>query len=229
MRVKILLYQQELIGKIPENDYQIIKSYKPDFICLPEYFFHPDVVTFDASVSYMSKISLDINCVLIGGSTVSKIEGKMYNTCFIFNRGKEIGFYNKIHLFQPEMGKITPGNEYKLFSIKNVNFSVIICADVLYEDTWNELIKIKPQILFIPTFSPYKEENVKEKFLRDNKIYLEGAKKVGCFIIKTCCTGIFKTTKLQGRSLITGPDNILWRVNPEDEDKPQIKFYELII
>ena len=37
---KITIYQQELLGRIPEKDVEIIRNEKPDYVCLPEYFFH---------------------------------------------------------------------------------------------------------------------------------------------------------------------------------------------
>ena len=227
--MKVLIYQQQLLAKIPQDDYQEIKSHKADIICLPEYFFHPDFISYEDSISYMKQCSIDFDCIFIGGTTVFSENGNHFNTCYIYNKGKEVGNYKKIHLFEPEVGKITPGSEYNVYNINNIKIGLLICADALYDEAWNSLSKLNPDIIFIPTFSPYKKENISDKFQRDEKIYVKGAKICDCYVVKVCCIGKFKTTQLQGRSLIASKDGILWRVQPKNENDKIIKTIEVNI
>lgn len=229
MKTRILIYQQKLLGKIPENDFDKIKALKANYTCLPEYFFHSDVITYNDAMRQMQYLSKELNLVLIGGTTVLSENNKLFNTSYIFDRGKEIGHYKKINLFHKEIGKITPGNEYKVFEVNNVNIGILICADVLHQDAWQKMALLKPNIIFIPTFSPYKEESIKEKFMRDEKIYVSGAKICGCPVIKVCGIGTYHDTKIQGRSLAVDKNSIIWRVAPEDEDKSIMKLIEIDI
>lgn len=226
---KILIYQQELLGKIPENDKETIKAAEADIVSLPEYFFHPEIVTYEESIELMEEYSLYFNCILIGGTTVLNKDNKLFNCCYIFNKGKNVGYYAKIHLFKREIGIITPGTDYKTYNVDGLNIGLMICADALYSETWEELSNLNPDIIFAPTFSPYKEESTKEKFKRDEDIYVKGAKKTNCPVVKICCVGKFRDTRLQGRSLVAKENKIIWRVDPEDEDKPQIKIIKLNI
>jgi predicted amidohydrolase len=227
MARKITLYQCELSGKIPEKDYKQIKAEKADIFCLPEYFFHPDYISYEDSIKYMEKTSKDLKCILIGGSTVLKEGEKLYNACYIFDRGRQIGHYRKRNLYIREIGRITPGDEYKVFDTGNIKIGILICADALYHGAWESLSKLSPDIIFAPTFSPYKDEEVNAKFERDNNIYVSGAKTCNCPVVKVCCIGTFKDTRLQGRSLVASQTEVIWRALPDEEDKKIIKTIEL--
>ena len=225
--MKICIYQQELLGKIPDDDLNIIKSYNPEFLVLPEYFFHPDLISYDESIKYINNISKDLNCTIIGGTTVFEENKKFYNCCYVYKSGKYIGHYCKINLFEREIGKITPGYQYKVFVIDKIKIGILICEDVLHEESWVNMKRLKPDIIFIPTFSPYKIESVEEKYLRDKNIFIKGAGISGSIIVKVCSIGNYKDTKVQGRSLVCDKDHIIWRVNPEEEDKKIIKNIEI--
>ncbi len=227
MKIKTVIYQQELLGKIPPQDFKTIKNLNPDHVCLPEYFFHPDFIAYKDSMKLMKEYSEELNCTLIGGSTVLEENGKFYNTCYIFHKGKEKGSYKKINLFFREQGKITPGSEFFTYKFNAINIGLMICADALSETAWNKMAGLNPDIVYIPTFSPYKEETKEEKFKRDEELYVAGAKKCGCPVVKVCCIGQFKDTKLQGRSLVADPNGILWRVEPENENDKIIKKIEI--
>lgn len=227
MKKKIVIYQQEILGFIPDEDIQTIQQYQPDMVCLPEYFFHPEKVNFAQSQELLKKYSQLFHCILIGGTTVLLENEKLYNTCFIYDSGREMGHYKKINLYYREFGRITPGTEYTVIDVNGIRIGLMICADALSESAWQGTALLKPEIVFIPTFSPYKEEKIEAKFIRDEEIYVSGAKLCGCPVIKTCCIGTFKDTRLQGRSLAALPDGILWRVPPDKEDQSIIQLLEI--
>lgn len=227
MKKTIVLYQQKLFTEIPEDDIRIIKDYHPDFVCLPEYFFHPDFISYEHSLDVMKSLSIELNTILIGGTTVVYENEQMYNTSYIFNKGQKVGRYKKINLYEKELEKITPGDTYKIFEIGGIRVGVLICADVLYRDAWENMKGLNPDIIFIPTFSPFKEETIENKFKRDEDIFVTGAKLCHATIIKTCSIGTFKTTKLQGRSLAASPSGIIWRTDPANEHKKIIKYLEV--
>lgn len=225
--MKITIYQQELLGKIPGNDFNVIKSYNPEFLVLPEYFFHPELISYNDAIKNIIMISKELNCTVIGGTTVLEENNKLFNCCYIYRSGKYIGHYCKINLFEGEIGKIIPGNQYKVFKIDKSKVGILICADVLFIEAWDNMKRLKPDIIFIPTFSPYKIESVEEKYLRDENIFIKGANISNSIIVKVCSIGKYKDTKLQGRSLVCDKNHIIWRVKPEEEDMKIIKNIEI--
>lgn len=227
MKYKIAVYQHELTGKITREDMEVLQKASPDFLCLPEYFFRDQVISHDDAVAYMKEVSIRLQCTLIGGTTVKPEEGKLFNTCYIVDRGSVAGHYKKVNLYFMEEGRITPGSEYKVFTLGKVRVGLLICADVLHEKAWQELAKLKPHLVFIPTFSPYKEEPVDRKFERDQKIFVKGAGIADAVVVKVCGIGNYRFTRLQGRSLAASAEGIIWRVAPEDEHSRILKIFEV--
>ncbi|MCG8571358.1 MAG: carbon-nitrogen hydrolase family protein [Spirochaetes bacterium] len=224
--MRILLYQQKLIGKIPQEDEKKILDLEPDFLCLPEYFFHPEIIDFKEAIVYLKSLSKRVNSLIIGGSTVTEVNGLKYNSCYLANMGEIIGEYRKVHLFHREAGRITPGNSYPIFTFNHLRIGILICADVLYPDSWQSLAAKGVDLIFIPTFSPYKEEDAQAKFQRDEEIFVSGARQTQALVVKVCGIGMYKGHRIQGRSLIADPAGILWRVKPEEEGQVHIKLFE---
>jgi predicted amidohydrolase len=74
------------------------------------------------------------------------------------------------------------------------------------------------QIAFVPTASPYRPgESVSDKYERDRFIFVEGARKMGCPVVKTCGVGTTFGHRIQGRSLIATPEGVLKRAEPDQE------------
>ncbi len=226
----IILYQKPLGIEIPHSDISEMKNFNPDFICFPEYFF------IDRSVGHRSQtkenqkkqierirsLSSRLDCVVIGG-TMPEIAGdKLYNTSFLFESGKFIGYYRKKNLFAPEKGRITPGEKYKTFNARGITFGVLICADVLHNNSFAFMRENNAKIIFSPTFSPRKTETVEEKFKRDKDIYVRGASISGAIIVKVCGVKSDYIDFIQARSLIADPERIIYRVTPDQEDSSMI-------
>lgn len=232
MLKKVILYQQKPGGGIPEEDLTMIREENPDFLCLPEYFFVVDDVksqteTADQTAEnreWLTEISRKLDCVVIGGSMVEMDGGKLYNTCFINAKGEEIGFYRKLNPFGRESSLgISAGDGLQVFEVENVRVGVLICADVLIPDVFKEIRAFRPQIIFCPTTSPFREDDtVEAKKERDLKIFVSGARDSGAYVVKTCAEGSLMNRKLQGRSLVAAPWGVIRRVDFAEEDKKQI-------
>ena len=236
-KVRAILYQKSLGISITNSDIEEMRAYKPDFICFPEYFFvdqnlgnhgqTPKNQKFQ--LKRIESLSRELNTVVIGGTMPELSDGVMYNTSFVFNRGKQLGFYRKKNLFFAEVGKITPGNEYKIFEVNGIKFGVIICADVFHDESFLAMKAGQAEIIFSPTFSPYKDETVEAKYERDKDIYVRGAALADAVIVKVCGVKSEYKPFLQARSLIADKNEILYRVQPEEEDKEMIIKKEVII
>lgn len=209
----------------------------PDILALPEYYFvAPEDNSVVASsfkrekiIAELQELSSALGCILEGGSIVEQVEGDFYNRSYLLDSGQVIGFYDKIHPYDNEgRGLIKEGIEYKVFDVRGIRIGLLICADVLYRESFENIRGLKPDLLFVPTTSPYKRnESASVKFARDKRIFARGASSSNSIILKVCASGSIAGHRLQGRSLIASPEKILWRIEPQFEDKAALIIAEL--
>lgn len=227
-QVRVVGYQQTVGKGITTTDFHFIKQKDPHFLCLPEFFFPPldskgRITDYKENLDTLKAYSLELNAVVIGGTMAYPEDGKIYNTCFVYHKGKEITQYKKIHLYEPEKKWATPGDEYVSFTWNGIRIGLLICADVLYKESFEAMKKQKVKIIFTPTFSPYKPgETASVKYERDQRLYLNNAKYCQSFIVKVCSKGLFNGRRSQGRSLIASPNRFLFKVPPFRENHKQI-------
>ena len=235
MKLRVILYQKPLGIPITHDDVDQIRRFKPHFICFPEYFFvntnlGTQVQTPHNQMRQLQRIAMIsrvLSTVVIGG-TMPELSGSVtYNTCFVFQNGGLLGSYRKKRLFFPEVGKITPGDNYMIFEAYGIIFGVIICADVFDDEGFHFMREQKARIIFSPTFSPKKDETVEEKFKRDNDIYVRGAAISGAVIVKVCGVKSEFRDFLQARSLIADKNGVIFRIRPEDEESAMIIRQEI--
>jgi omega-amidase len=232
MQRKVISYQQVLGEGISEEDLKVIQEENPDFLCLPEYFFVKESLNSQIQTAaqtgqnkeWLANLSRRLDCVVIGGSMVEKVQDKFYNTCFVYSKGEEVGSYRKLNPFGREATfGISPGKDLQVFELDGVRAGVLICADVLIPDIFKRMGGLKPQIIFSPTTSPFREgETVETKKRRDFEIYVAGAGDAGAYIVKTCAVGTLLSKRLQGRSLIAAPWGVIKRVDFNEEDNKAI-------
>jgi predicted amidohydrolase len=209
----------------------------PDILALPEYFF---VATADENVvassfrrgkiiEELQKLSSALGCILVGGSIVEQVEKDFYNRSYLLDSGLVIGFYDKIHPYDNEgRGLIKEGIEYKVFDVRGIRIGLLICADVLYRGSFENIRGLRPDLIFVPTTSPYKRnESASVKFARDRRIFARGASISNSIIFKVCASGSIAGHRLQGRSLIASPGKIPWRIEPQFEEKAALIIAEL--
>lgn len=234
---RIILFQNHLGIPVNKKEINEIRAFKPHFVCFPEYFFvNQHLNTMNQTphnqalqLKRMRTLSRELNTVIIGGTMPELEDGRVYNSSFVFDRGKLLGSYRKKHLFFPEVGKITPGTSFKTFTAYGITFGVLICADVFHDESFEFMRKEGASLVFIPTFSPRKEETAEVKFKRDREIYVRGAGLADAVLVKVCGVPSPFKTFLQARSLIADNEKILFRVNPEEEEKAIIIRHEIML
>jgi predicted amidohydrolase len=232
MLIKVAAVQSKLGETLSLEERLFIFKQKPDFVCLPEYFFinesTPDfsraALTSKDNLKYLQALSEALATVLIGGSIVESDSDSLFNSTYLFQEGRQIGKYRKLSPVVGEIEKgILPGDRLYTTTIDGIKIALLICADALNIDLFEALKPEKVDIIFIPTTSPLRPgEKQIEKFKRDNDIFLRAAQTAGSFIIKTCGVGNLFHKPLQGRSLIVSPWGIIKRVDPISEDSPCI-------
>jgi predicted amidohydrolase len=213
---------------------EILLEKKPDIVAFPEYYFvKPDeknvvLSSFrhDEAVAQLVDWSIRLDCVLIGGSIVTEFCGKLFNRSYFVVKGEIVGYYDKIHPYKNEgRGLIEKGMEYKIFIYRGLKIGILICADVLHPDSYSNILGLKPDLIFVPTTSPYREnETAQAKFARDKRLFVKGAEITGSVVFKVCASGGIGGRRFQARSLIATPSGIVWRNPPENEDKSALIF-----
>ena len=239
MKVRVAACQQALHEPLSAETIDRLLVFQPQFVCLPEHYPLAKEITdlsqaaekFEQRKFYLSELSRTLPSAVIGGTLTEQAANGFYNTCYVFDQGAQIGFYRKVNPTAGEVARgVLSGSEFKIFEIRGLRIGVLICADVLNERSFDELSSLDCQLTFIPTASPYREgESVETKFERDRAIFLEGARKLGCPVVKTCGVGTTFGHRIQGRSLIVTPEEIVARAEPAQEDQSLLLLAELQI
>lgn len=229
---KVTIVQCEVGRQLTRDENLLIFKQRPDFVILPEYF-NVDPARRDTvrnageaydRLQYCQVLSDRFQTILIAGTAISSLGGNFYNSCYIYNRGEFVGSYLKNNPTEKERKQgIALGIGVEIFEIGDVRFSILICADVLIPDNFARLYPLEPDIIFVPTTSPFKpRDTVREKVERDNQIFVDGARRSGSYVVKCCAVGNLWGGRLQGRSLAAAPWGILSRISPDEEDRPRI-------
>jgi predicted amidohydrolase len=237
MKVRVVACQQNLQEPLSKTTITELQSFNPDFICLPEHYplaaeiknLQQAADRFADRKQYLSDVSRTLQTIVVGGTLTEPTTDGYYNTCYVFDRGQEVGSYRKVNPTSREQSAGTlRGSEFKIFELAGLRVGVLICADVLFLESFEQLAALDCQLTFVPTASPYRPgESTAEKYERDRSIFLAGARKMGCPIVKTCGVGTTFGHPIQGRSLITTTDDILIRAEPQQEQSSLVLKAEL--
>lgn len=210
---------------------------RPDFVCFPEYWAaSPEPGTQTALLAKqphldlrMQRLSSLLSCVVIGGSRLVESGGEIFNSAPVFDSGRMVGEYAKVHPTERERARgVRPGPGPGVYRLGGVTVGVAICADSLAPGYFRRYAAFGVDLLFVPNASPLRAgETTSAKFARDSEIFVHGARESGAYIIKVCSVGRIFGGELQGRSLVAAPWGVLHRVAPEAEDRPQVLLVTL--
>lgn len=139
------------------------------------------------SCQALSKAAKATNLYIIGGTIPERADGKLYNTCTIWNpQGQMIAKYRKMHLFDIDIpGRITfkesdslsAGNELVMFNIGTVKFGIGICYDMRFEELAKLYRQQQCQVLVYPgafnmTTGPMHWELLQRSRANDNQVFV---------------------------------------------------------
>lgn len=108
----------------------------------------------------MKELSAQYKILLIGGTIACPREEHIYNTCHIFEDGKEICTYDKMHLFEVTTPKgvhytekevFDPGQYIKTFTSKHGKFGILVCYDLRFCEVARLLAMKGATALFCPS------------------------------------------------------------------------------
>lgn len=176
--MKISLIQMEMAACDTEYNYSHAEflmrkaAEDSDVIVLPETwntgFFPEENIKYYAdknaerSKELFCRISKEYGVCIIGGSVTQEKDGRIYNTCYIYNeKGECISSYSKTHLFSymNEQLLYTPGDDIRLFTICGTKAAVIICYDIRFPELTRKAALDGAELLFV--VSQWPEERIK--------------------------------------------------------------------
>lgn len=229
MMTSVAALQLPIGGGITLEDTLHLWRMRPDFVCLPEYFFvdEADATYADGAgriptqKERLRMLSRDLSCAVIGGTMAQPLGEGYANVATLYVRGEIAGEYQKVNPYgREEQRGIIPGSDYRVFDVAGVRIGILICADVLVAESFAAMGRLGAEVIFVPTVSPHRpEDTIKEKDRRDAEIFVAGAQRACAYVVKTCGVGTLFGGRLQGRSGIFAPWGILKRVAPDHEDR----------
>jgi omega-amidase len=171
-----------------------------DIAVLPEMFICPyDILCFSeyaekekdsAAIKELSKKAAALGIYIIGGSIPEYDEGKIYNTCYIFDReGKVIGKHRKIHLFDVsvkdrisfmESEVLAAGNDITVIETEFCGIGIAICYDIRFPELSRIMALRGAELLIFPgAFNMVTGPAHWELLIRtravDNQVYIAAA------------------------------------------------------
>lgn len=140
-----------------------------EMVILPEMFNCPyDTNKFKAyaesrdsskSLKAISTAAKNHGVYLVAGSIPELLDGKIYNSCFIFDRkGQIIDVHRKMHLFDvdipdiefKESDTITPGNRVTVVDTDPIKIGVAICYDMRFPELFRLMALKGADIMVVP-------------------------------------------------------------------------------
>jgi omega-amidase len=175
-----------------------LKKEKIDIISLPEMFNCPyDTAQFPKYAEtekaetwqFLSKLAMENNWYVIGGSIPEISEGRYYNTSYTFNRkGEQIGKHRKMHLFDidvvggqrfRESDILSAGSESTVIDTEFGKIGIAICYDIRFPELMRLMVLDGAEFIFIPgafnmTTGPAHWEILFRTRAMDNQVYMFG-------------------------------------------------------
>lgn len=150
----------------------------------------------------LSELAAKNNVNIIGGSVITRKNGGVYNTSYIFDRqGNQLAEYDKIHGFSPsgEHLHFKHGEQLCLFEIDGVKAGLIICYDLRFVELVRTLALQGIQILFVPAEWPHPR--------LEHWQILNRARAIENQMYVACVNGVGTANALKfcGHSMLIGP------------------------
>ncbi|XP_062621956.1 omega-amidase NIT2-like [Saccostrea cucullata] len=135
----------------------------------------------------LASMAKDNDIYLIGGSIPEEEDGKLFNTCCVFDpKGEIVAKHRKIHLFDIDVpGKIrfqesetlSPGNSFTMFDTPYCKVGVGICYDIRFPELAHVYAKENCKLLVYPgafnmTTGPAHWELLQRGRALDNQLYV---------------------------------------------------------
>ena len=154
-----------------------------------EYFKKYAALGHEQTVEAMSAWAAELGVILVGGSIPETEGGRIYNSCFVFDRqGRQIARHRKLHLFDvdlpgmrfKESNTFSPGDEITVFDTEYGKMGCAVCVDVRFPELFRAMAVRGAQIIFLPaqfnmTTGPAHWDLSLRMRAVDNQVFVVGA------------------------------------------------------
>lgn len=154
-----------------------------------EYFKKYAALGHEQTVEAMSAWAAELGVILVGGSIPETEGGRIYNSCFVFDRqGRQIARHRKLHLFDvdlpgmrfKESNTFSPGDEITVFDTEYGKMGCAVCFDVRFPELFRAMAVRGAQIIFLPaqfnmTTGPAHWDLSLRMRAVDNQVFVVGA------------------------------------------------------
>lgn len=154
-----------------------------------EYFKKYAALGHEQTVEAMSAWAAELGVILVGGSIPETEGGRIYNSCFVFDRqGRQIARHRKLHLFDvdlpgmrfKESNTFSPGDEVTVFDTEYGKMGCAVCFDVRFPELFRAMAVRGAQIIFLPaqfnmTTGPAHWDLSLRMRAVDNQVFVVGA------------------------------------------------------
>jgi|GEM_PF-3237828 len=127
---------------------------KSEIICFPECAFNPSYRK-PSKEKELTPIlqSAKRGSIFVVINGYFRIKGKIYNrTYLVSNKGKILGFYDKIYLWTPEVGKVSRGKDIKVINTSLGKIGLCTCWDLFFPSIFQRLKDKGAEIIFCPSY-----------------------------------------------------------------------------
>lgn len=190
---------------------------------LPEYWFMPTAegarpngaeARFEAARGALERISRHLDLALAGNAP-ERADGQVWNTLFLYDRGRLAGAQRKLHPMPTEEGwGIAAARDLQAWPWRGAKVGGLVCADVLHPEAARILALRGADLVLNPVMS-WKKPNDTTKEAR-RAMFVARAYDNACFLLKAGSVGqTVPGSQLVGRSLVAAP----WGVVAEATDE----------
>lgn len=204
-----LLQAEKLIRKASDH---------AELIVLPEMFncpynaktFHKYAESFPGETTdFLKRLSKELDISIVGGS-IPELDGEMYNTCFIYNRGVLVGKHRKTHLFDVdikdgitfmESSVLAAGNKATIVEIGSMKIGIGICYDMRFPEFIRTMVDQGADAIIIPaafntvTGPAHWHVTARARAI-DNQVY---------FLVASPARSTYLSYKAYGHSIMVNP------------------------
>lgn len=135
----------------------------PEMFCCP-YEMDNIALSAEAADGYisnaLSEMASENHMVIVGGSIPELDDGRLFNTCFVFNEfGEKIARHRKKHLYDvnikggqhfKESATFAAGDSVTIFDVLGHRFGVAICYDVRFVEDFRKMALMGAEAVFVP-------------------------------------------------------------------------------
>ncbi len=168
-----------------------------DIICLPEGSFnlnHRKPSLESDLLRVKEKCKKENIFAIINGYFEAKSGDVRNRTYLIGNRGKILGFYDKIHLWTTEVNKVKRGNLVKVINTSLGKIGLCTCWDLFFPKMFEKLKNKGAEIIFCPSYW-------KDEFIGKESSFLEYAPTVMAY--QNMCFFVYCNARLRGTTSVS--------------------------